>query len=52
MKEINNADDVHSLMGIEGNIHSVYYPAWNLIIDKILDLLNAKNIPLLTPLMH
>ena len=31
---IDKTNDVPELMGIEGNIHSNYYTAWNLIIDQ------------------
>ncbi|MEN6510521.1 MAG: type I-B CRISPR-associated endonuclease Cas1b [Chloroherpetonaceae bacterium] len=50
MKEIDNADDIHSLMGIEGNIHSVYYPAWNLIIDQDIGFTKREKHPPTNPI--
>ncbi len=31
------ANDIEQLMGFEGNIHKVYYKAWNIIIDRPID---------------
>ncbi len=33
-EEINNVKNVNELMGIEGNIHKIYYSAWNIIINQ------------------
>jgi len=35
--QIQECDDVQELMGIEGNIRSNYYTAWNLIINNEID---------------
>ena len=32
--KINNVQTVEELMGVEGNIHKIYYSAWNIIIDQ------------------
>lgn len=45
IKEINNAEDVLELMGIEGNIRSTYYIAWNLIIDDPVDFTKRERRP-------
>jgi CRISPR-associated protein Cas1 len=34
ISKIDDTNDVHELMGIEGNIRSSYYFSWNLIIDQ------------------
>lgn len=34
VSKIETTTDIHELMGIEGNIRSTYYIAWNLIIDQ------------------
>ncbi|PID58173.1 MAG: subtype I-B CRISPR-associated endonuclease Cas1 [Ignavibacteriae bacterium] len=34
ISKIKYTEDVQELMGIEGNIRSIYYTTWNLIIDK------------------
>ncbi len=33
-EEIDNSVNIPHLMGIEGNIHKVYYQAWNIIINQ------------------
>ena len=33
IKEIEKCDNIAQLMGVEGNIHKIYYSQWNLIID-------------------
>ena len=35
--QINKAQDIHELMGYEGNIHKVYYSAWPIIINQNID---------------
>lgn len=37
IKKIEGAEKITSLMGLEGNIHKIYYSAWNLIIDQEID---------------
>lgn len=37
IKKIEGAEKITSLMGLEGNIHKVYYSAWNVIIDQDID---------------
>lgn len=37
IKKIKDTSDVQELMGIEGNIRSIYYVTWNLIIDEPID---------------
>jgi CRISP-associated protein Cas1 len=32
--KVSGTSDVQELMGLEGNIHSLYYKAWNLIINE------------------
>lgn len=32
--DIDKVDDIPQLMGIEGNIHKVYYQAWNIIVNQ------------------
>lgn len=35
--QIDEANDVHQLMGIEGNMRGLYYSAWNTILSQELD---------------
>ena len=37
IKKIESAEKITALMGLEGNIHKVYYSAWNIIIDQEID---------------
>ncbi len=33
-KEIDNCTEIQQLMGVEGNIHKVYYRSWNVIVNQ------------------
>jgi len=37
IKEIEKCDNIAQLMGVEGNIHKIYYSQWNVIIDQEID---------------
>lgn len=37
IRKIDECEEIEQLMGVEGNIHKVYYNAWNLIIDQDID---------------
>ena len=43
--QINKAQDIHELMGYEGNIHKVYYSAWPIIINQNIDFQNRVKHP-------
>ena len=34
LKEVDSCDNIQQLMGVEGNIHKIYYSKWNVIIDQ------------------
>ncbi len=37
LKNLSNAQDISELMGMEGNIHKIYYKSFNNIIDREID---------------
>ena len=37
LKEVDSCDNIQQLMGVEGNIHKIYYSKWNVIIDQKTD---------------
>ena len=37
LKEVDSCDNIQQLMGVEGNIHKIYYSKWNVIIDRETD---------------
>ena len=37
INKINDCNAIHQLMGIEGNIHKIYYKTWKIIIDQDID---------------
>ena len=37
LKEVDGCDNIQQLMGVEGNIHKIYYSKWNVIIDQETD---------------
>ena len=37
LKEVGGCDNIQQLMGVEGNIHKIYYSKWNVIIDHETD---------------
>ena len=37
INSIERSSSINSLMGIEGNIHKIYYGAWNIIINQEID---------------
>ena len=37
LKEVGGCDNIQQLMGVEGNIHKIYYSKWNVIIDQETD---------------
>ena len=45
IKQINETTEVQELMGIEGNIRSIYYTAWNLIIDEPVNFIKRERRP-------
>ena len=34
IKKVENVEKISELMGLEGNIHKIYYESWNIIIDQ------------------
>lgn len=45
IKHIKTTEDVQELMGIEGNIRSIYYTTWNLIIDEPINFTKREKRP-------
>ena len=45
IKQIKTTSDVSELMGIEGNIRSIYYTSWNLIIDTPINFIKRERRP-------
>lgn len=37
VKEVDKCDNIKQLMGVEGNIHKLYYSKWNVLIDQEID---------------
>ena len=37
VKEVDKCDNIQQLMGVEGNIHKIYYSKWNVLIDQEID---------------
>ena len=37
VKEVDKCDNIQQLMGVEGNIHKIYYSKWNVLIDHEID---------------
>ena len=37
VKEVDKCDNIKQLMGVEGNIHKIYYNKWNVLIDQEID---------------
>lgn len=37
LSSVKNCENIKELMGVEGNIHRIYYEAWNTIIDRDID---------------
>ena len=37
VKEVDKCDNIKQLMGVEGNIHKIYYSKWNVLIDQEID---------------
>ena len=37
LKEVDSCDNIQQLMGVEGNIHKIYYSKWIVIIDQKTD---------------
>lgn len=50
IKLINDCNDVQELMGIEGNIRSLYYTSWNLIINDEIDFKKREKHPPTNPI--
>ncbi|MBZ0181348.1 MAG: type I-B CRISPR-associated endonuclease Cas1b [Melioribacteraceae bacterium] len=50
VKKIKDTNDTEELMGIEGNIRSNYYTAWNLIIDDPINFLKREKRPPSNPI--
>jgi len=50
MMKINDCDDVQELMGIEGNIRSIYYTSWNLIINETINFNKREKHPPTNPI--
>ncbi|MCF8411952.1 MAG: type I-B CRISPR-associated endonuclease Cas1b [Melioribacteraceae bacterium] len=48
--KINSTNDVHELMGIEGNIRSTYYITWNLIVDESINFNKREKHPPTNPI--
>ena len=50
LAKIDNTEDVHELMGIEGNIRSNYYTSWNLIINEEINFTKRQKHPPTNPI--
>lgn len=50
IEKISKCKDVQELMGIEGNIRSNYYTAWNLIINQVIDFERREKHPPSNPI--
>lgn len=37
VREIDKCNSIQQLMGVEGNIHKIYYSTWNVLIDREID---------------
>ena len=37
LKEVDKCENIKELMGVEGNIHKIYYSKWNVLIDQDID---------------
>lgn len=49
-EEIDRTNDIHELMGIEGNIRSLYYKSWSLIINEDIDFKKREKHPPTNPI--
>jgi CRISPR-associated protein Cas1 len=49
IKKTDNCGDVNELMGIEGNIRSLYYTSWNLIINDEINFSKREKHPPVNP---
>ncbi|OUC52418.1 subtype I-B CRISPR-associated endonuclease Cas1 [Eggerthia catenaformis] len=45
IKQIDACKEIHQLMGVEGNIHKIYYKAWNVLIDQEIDFIKRVKRP-------
>jgi len=50
IKKIDNTEDIHELMAIEGNIRSIYYVTWTLIIDPEINFKKREKHPPTNPI--
>jgi CRISP-associated protein Cas1 len=50
INKINDTSDVNELMGIEGNIRSLYYTSWNLIINEEINFQKRQKHPPTNPI--